>query len=59
MKSPRQVRSDIRTLTMHIGQVRDALHRKVEVNRRVRETDIDVFCSPDHALAVRMAGSST
>jgi len=31
MKSPRQVRSDIRTLTTHIGQVRDALHKKVDV----------------------------
>jgi hypothetical protein len=31
MKSPRQVRSDIRTLTTHIGHVRDALHKKVDV----------------------------
>jgi signal recognition particle receptor subunit beta len=31
MKSPRQVRSDIRTLTTHIGQVRDALMKKVDV----------------------------
>ena len=30
MKSPRQVRSDIRTLTTHIGQVRDALHKRVD-----------------------------
>ncbi len=32
MKSPRQVRSDIRTLTTHIGHVRDALHKKVDVS---------------------------
>ena len=31
MKSPRQVRSDIRTLTTHIGHVRDALQKKVDV----------------------------
>lgn len=31
MKSPRQVRSDIRTLTAHIGQVRDALQKKVDI----------------------------
>ena len=31
MKSPRQVRSDIRTLTAHIGQVRAALQKKVDV----------------------------
>lgn len=31
MKSPRQVRSDIRTLTTHIGHVRDALYKKVDV----------------------------
>lgn len=31
MKSPRQVRSDIRTLTTHIGQVRDALLKKLDV----------------------------
>lgn len=31
MKSPRQVRSDIRTLTTHIGHVRDALHKKIDV----------------------------
>ena len=32
MKSPRQVRSDIRTLTTHIAHVRDALHKKVDVS---------------------------
>lgn len=32
MKSPRQVRSDIRTLTTHIGQVRDALLKKSDVS---------------------------
>jgi signal recognition particle receptor subunit beta len=31
MKSPRQVRSDIRTLTTHIGHIRDALHKKADV----------------------------
>ena len=31
MKSPRQVRSDIRTLATHIGQVRDALHKKTDI----------------------------
>lgn len=31
MKSPRQVRSDIRTLAIHIGQVRDALLKKADV----------------------------
>lgn len=31
MKSPRQVRSDIRTLATHVGQVRDALLRKSDV----------------------------
>jgi signal recognition particle receptor subunit beta len=31
MKSPRQVRSDIRTLATHIGQVRDALLKKADV----------------------------
>lgn len=31
MKSPRQVRSDIRTLTSHLGQVRDALLKKADV----------------------------
>ena len=31
MKSPRQVRSNIRTLTTNIGQIRDALHKKVDV----------------------------
>jgi len=30
MKSPRQVRSDIRTLTSHLGQVRDALLKKAD-----------------------------
>ena len=28
-------------------------------NRRVRETDVDVFCRPGHALAIRTEGSST
>lgn len=32
MKSPRQVRSDIRTLTTHIAHVRDALQKKVDVS---------------------------
>lgn len=32
MKSPRQVRSDIRTLTTHIGHVRDALQKKFDVS---------------------------
>ena len=32
MKSPRQVRSDIRTLTTHIGHVRDALLKKSDVS---------------------------
>jgi predicted GTPase len=31
MKSPRQVRSDIRTLTAHINQVRDALRKRMDV----------------------------
>jgi signal recognition particle receptor subunit beta len=31
MKSPRQVRSDIRTLAHHIDQVREALHRRADV----------------------------
>src|SRR5512143_1555251 len=31
MKSPRQVRSDIRTLTTHLGQVRDALLKRADV----------------------------
>jgi len=31
MKSPRQVRSDIRTLATHIGHIRDALQKKVDV----------------------------
>lgn len=31
MKSPRQIRSDIRTLTTHIGHIRDALHKKADV----------------------------
>jgi len=31
MKSPRQVRSDIRTLATHIGHIRDALQKKTDV----------------------------
>ena len=31
MKSPRQVRSNIRTLTANIGQIRDALHKRMDV----------------------------
>ena len=31
MKSPRQVRSDIRTLAHHIDQVREALLRRADV----------------------------
>jgi signal recognition particle receptor subunit beta len=32
MKSPRQVRSDVRTLTTHVAQVRDALLSKCEIS---------------------------
>lgn len=32
VKTPKQVRSDIRTLTTHIGQIRDALQKRADVS---------------------------
>ncbi len=57
MKSPRQVRSNIRTLTTNIGQIRDALHKKVDVT--VAEVGKECKRSSDVLAELLMYGSNS